>query len=293
MITVGFVGATGLMGHGMAKHIAKAGYPLRYTLRSESDRVQDLNELGAERVADFEALGRECDVVVLCVTSSDDVEEVVDGVLSAPREGLVIVDASTSEPTSTAKLADRARAKGVGYVDAPLTKGPAAAEAGELNVMIGGADADVEKVLPVVETYASFIMRTGDLGTAHTLKLINNTVIQAFCNALAEGFAVAARSGLDPKLVEEILGKGGMDSQFLHGIARALDGEHSGMEFFIDNARKDVRYYSRMAGDLGVVALMGSATHQALSTASALGFGREYVPALVQAQAKLNHVDEQ
>lgn len=291
MTTVGFVGATGLMGHGMAKNIARAGFTLRYTLRRESDRVADLAEHGAERVADNAALGRECDVVVICVTSSDDVEEVVGALLTEPREGLVIVDTSTSEPSSTLRLGEQAREKGVGYVDAPLTKGPAAAEAGELNTMVGGSDADVDKVRPIIDAYTGYVLRTGSLGTAHTLKLINNTVIQSFAHSLAEGFAVAAKSGLDPKLVEEILGSGGMESVFLHAIAKGLDGDHSGMEFHIDNARKDVRYYNRLAADLGVVLPVGSATHQSLATASALGFGQEFVPAIVQVQGKLNGVD--
>lgn len=291
MTTVGFVGATGLMGHGMAKNIARAGMSLSYTLRSESQRVEDLDGLGARQAPGIAALGRDCDVVVICVTSSADVEEVVDSLLEEPREGLVIVDSSTSEPTSTMKLSERARAQGVGHVDAPLTKGPAAAEAGDLNVMVGGAEADVARVLPVLEAFAGSVLRTGDVGTAHTLKLVNNTVIQAFCNALAEGFTVAGKAGLDPRLVHEILGRGGMNAPFLHAIAGALDGDHSGMEFHIDNARKDVRYYSRLAGDLGVVAPMGSAAHQSLATASALGFGQESVPALVQAQAKLNNVE--
>lgn len=194
MTTVGFVGATGLMGHGMAKNIARAGMSLSYTLRSESQRV----------------------------------EEVVDSLLEEPREGLVIVDSSTSEPTSTMKLSERARAQGVGYVDVPLTKGPAAAEAGDLNVMVGGAEADVARVLPVLEAFAGSVLRTGDVGTAHTLKLVNNTVIQAFCNALAEGFTVAGKAGLDPRLVHEILGRGSMNAPFLHAIAGALDGDHAG-----------------------------------------------------------------
>ena len=228
MTTVGFVGATGLMGHGMAKNIARAGMSLRYTLRSESQRVEDLDGLGARQAPGIAALGRDCDVVVICVTSSADVEEVVDSLLEEPREGLVIVDSSTSEPTSTMKLSERARAQGVGYVDAPLTKGPAAAEAGDLNVMVGGAEADVARVLPVLEAFAGSVLRTGDVGTAHTLKLVNNTVIQAFCNALAEGFTVAGKAGLDPRLVHEILGRGGMNAPFLHAIAGALDGDHAG-----------------------------------------------------------------
>nr|NLD40121.1 NAD(P)-dependent oxidoreductase [Actinomycetales bacterium] len=116
------------------------------------------------------------------MTSSADVEEVVAGamgLLTEPREGLVIVDTTTAEPSSTRMLGALAAEKGVGFVDAPLTRGPAQAEAGELNTMVGGEDAHVEKALPVIETYSVYQLRTGGLGTGHTLKLINNTIIQA------------------------------------------------------------------------------------------------------------------
>lgn len=132
---VGFVGVTGLMGHGMAGNILAAGLPLAYTLRKPSERVADLAAAGAVRVENPAALGRACDVVVLCVTSSADVEEVVTALLTAPREGLVVVDTSTSEPSVTRRLAADCAEKGVRFVDAPVTRGPAEAEAGTLNVM--------------------------------------------------------------------------------------------------------------------------------------------------------------
>ncbi|HZK05472.1 MAG TPA: NAD(P)-dependent oxidoreductase [Actinomycetaceae bacterium] len=290
---IGFVGATGLMGHGMAKNIVTKGYQLAYTVRSESARVADLDEAGAKRATGFAELGRTSDVVVICVTSSRDVEQVVageDGLLTDPKPGLVIADATTAEPSSTLKLGALTAERGVGFVDAPLTRGPAQAEEGTLNSMVGGGDDDVAKILPIVETYTQFILRTGELGTAHTLKLINNAVIQAFCTAAAEGFAVAAASGLDPELVEEILSHGAMESDVLHTMGKALRGDYSGMEFAIDNARKDVRYYTRLAGDLGLVAPVGSAAHQSLAAASKLGLGQNFVPQLVTAQERLNGV---
>ncbi|MDO5495522.1 MAG: NAD(P)-dependent oxidoreductase [bacterium] len=291
---VGFVGATGLMGHGMAKNIQAKGFELSYTLRSESDRVEDLDAAGATRAEGYAELGRTCDVVVICVTSSADVEAVVageGGLLTEPRAGLVIVDTTTAEPSSTRLLASRAAEVGVGYVDAPLTKGPAQAEAGELNTMVGGEDAHIDSVMPVLQAFSAYQLRTGPVGTAHTLKLINNTIIQAFCAAMAEGFAVAAGAEMDPRLVHEILSQGGMNAPIMHTMGNALDGDYSGMEFYIDNARKDVRYYTRLAGDLGTVAPLGNAAHQALSAASKLGYGQKFVPELVNAAAELNGVE--
>lgn len=291
MMRIGIVGATGLMGHGMARNILAAGLPLAYTLRTPSERVADLAAAGAEQAADNAALGSACDVVVLSLTSSADVEEVFSALLTAPREGLVVVDTSTSEPSVTRRLALAGAAHGVRLVDAPVTRGPAEAEAGTLNVMVGADDAAYEQVRPVIEAIAGRILRTGETGTAHTLKLLNNFVIQAITTSLAEAFAVAAKAGMDPRLVEEILGMGVAESALLHLMGRALDGDHSGMVFALDNARKDVRYYTRLAGDNAVPAPVGDGVHEALGIASALGFGGEYVPALVKAQAVLNGVE--
>lgn len=287
---VGFVGVTGLMGHGMARNILGAGLPLSFTLRSPSDRVADLVESGAAQVADNAALGSDCDVVVVCVTAAPDVEEVVAGLLAAPKEGLVIVDTSTSEPVVTRRLAELCAQQGVRFVDAPVTRGPAEAEAGTLNVMVGADDDTFAAVRPVIETIGERIVRTGSTGTAHTLKLLNNFVIQAITTSLAEAFAVAAATGVDPRLVERILSMGVAESALLHLMGRALAGDHSGMVFALDNARKDVRYYTRLAGDNSIPVPVGDAVHESLGIASALGFGAQYVPALVDAHAALNRI---
>lgn len=289
---VGFVGATGLMGHGMARNIVTKGFELAFTLRRDGDdRVADLLEAGATRAADNVELGRTCDVIVICVTSSADVEAIVADLLAEAKPGLVIVDSSTAEPASTRWLAEAALEQGVGYVDAPLTLGPQQAEEGTLNVIVGADDEQFEVVRPVIETFAGRVIRSGGVGTAHTLKLINNFVFQAMCNAVAEGFGVAAKAGLDPALVEDILGVGTMDNALIHNLAKTLHGDYEAMTFQLDNARKDLRYYQRMTSDLGYVASLGDATHTALELASAQGFGGEYVPSIVKSQARLNGVE--
>lgn len=293
MTIVGMIGATGLMGHGMAHNIVTKGFELRFTLRRDTEKVSDLVAAGARQVADNAELGRECDIVVICVTSSADVEQVVlgpGGLLTDPKSGLIIVDASTAEPGSTRRLAEAAAARGVGFVDAPLTGGPQDASDGTLNALLGGTPEALSAVRPVVETYAKYILETGGVGTAHTLKLINNTVIQAFFAAVSEGFGLAAKTGLDPRLVTEILSKGNMANGFLPLAASALDGEYDRMKFGLSNATKDVRYYTRLAGELGYVAPMGAATHEVLATAVAQGYGDEFVPSIVKSQAQLNGV---
>ena len=135
---IGYIGASGLMGHGMVKNLLAKGQRVAITVHQQRDRVQDLLDAGATLAPNIAALGAQCDVVLVCVTGSPQVEAVVagpQGLLSQAKAGLVIVDCSTSEPASTAHLRALAHAKGVDLVDAPLARSPVEAEAGRLNIM--------------------------------------------------------------------------------------------------------------------------------------------------------------
>lgn len=286
---IGFVGATGLMGHGLAKNILLKGYPLAYTMRKRAP--EGLDELGATRAADNAELGRTSDIVVICVTSAADVEQVVTELLSDPKPGLIIMDASTSEPSMTYHLAELAAGKGARIADIPLTRGPAEAEAGTVNVLVGADDDLYAQIEPIIKCFADNIYRCGGLGAGHIIKLANNTAFQAALTILAEGFAVCVKSGVDPmKLIEVLSGGGFANGGTLKIMGNSLEGKFDTLMFQLDNARKDVRYYNRLAGDLSVPAMVGNGIHEALCTASALGFGDEYCAALTRAQAKLNDI---
>lgn len=286
---IGFVGATGLMGHGLAKNILLNGYSLAYTMRRRAP--EGLDELGATRAADNATLGATSDIVVICVTSAADVEQVVIELLTDPKPGLIIMDASTSEPSTTLRLAELAAEKGARIADIPLTRGPAEAEAGTVNVLVGADDDLCAEIEPIIKCFADNIYRCGGLGAGHTIKLINNTAFQAALTILAEGFAVAVKSGVDPSKLTEVLSGGGFaNGGTLRIMEDSLNGKFDSLRFQLDNARKDVRYYTRMAGDLSVPAMVGDGVHEALCTASALGFGGEFCASLTKAQAKLNGI---
>lgn len=287
---IGFVGATGMMGHGMAKNLLLKGFPLSYTMRN---RVPEgLDELGATRAASFEELGANCDVVIICVTSSADVEEVVTGLLTNPAEGLIILDASTSEPGVTRRLGELCAEKGVRLADIPLAKSAKEAEAGDLNVMVGADDELFAEIEPVLQAFATGIFRMGGLGAAHTIKVVNNTVFQSALTMLAEGMAVCVKAGVDPARLIEVMSAGGFATGGpLKIMGATLQGDYDGLPFQLDNARKDVRYYNRLAGELGVPAVVGEGVHEALVIASALGFGGEFNASLAKAAEKLNGIE--
>ncbi len=290
MKKIGFIGASGLMGHGMARSLLAKGFQVSLTVHRNRERVADLLEAGATQVATPAELGKTCDVVVVCVTGSPQVEQVLagpDGVLSAPRKGLVVIETSTSEPDSTARLREACAAKGVTLVDAPLARTPVEAEQGRLNTMVGADDATFAAIRPVLEGYCENIFHVGGPGAGHVIKLLNNFVAQAICTATAEAFAVGVRAGVDPRKLVEVVSAGAVNSGIFQAMAKTLSGDLEGLKFELDNARKDVRYYTHLAEGLTVPSIVGEAVHQSLAMASAMGQGKKFVPALVLAQEQL------
>ena len=287
---IGFIGASGLMGHGMAKNLLARGYPLAITVHRNRERVADLLAAGATEAPSPAALAAQSSIVFICVTGSPQVEAVVsgaDGLLSMKRQGLTIVDCSTSEPDSTAKLRALAADAGASLVDAPLARTPVEAELGRLNVMVGADAATFAQLEPVIRAFAENVFHVGGPGAGHIVKLLNNFIAQAICTATAEAFAVGQRAGIDVGKLVELVSAGAVNSGLFQAMAKTLTGDLAGLKFELDNARKDVRYYTHLAENLSIPTVVGEAVHQSLALASALGHGRKYVPSLVEAQEQL------
>ena len=290
MTQIGFIGASGLMGHGMAKNLLARGHALQLSVHRSRERVADLLAAGAVEATSHAAMAAECEWVFLCVTGSPQVEAAVlgeQGLLAGARPGLVIVDCSTSEPDSTARLRERCAAVGVTFVDAPLTRTPVEAEAGKLNVMVGADAAVFARLEPLLRCFAENVFHVGGPGAGHIVKLLNNFIAQAICTATAEAFAVGQRAGIELKGLVDVVSAGGANSGIFQAMAKTLAGDMAGLKFELDNARKDIRYYTHVAEALAIPSLMGEAVHQSLTLASALGHGKKYVPSLVEAQEQL------
>ena len=289
---IGFIGASGLMGHGIAKNLLAKGFTVSLTVHRNQAGVADLLAAGARQVAGPGDLGQ-CDAVILCVTGSPQVEAALlgdAGVLSTARAGLLVIDTSTSEPESTARLATLCAQRGATLVDAPLARSAAEAEAGTLNTMVGATPEVVAQIKPVLQAYCENIFHVGGPGAGHIIKLLNNFVAQAICTATAEAFAVGAKAGVDVQQLVNVISAGGVNSGLFQAMAKTLKNDFTGLKFELDNARKDLRYYTHLAENMNVPSLVGESVHQSLVTASALGFGKQFVPALVSAQEKLTGV---
>ena len=290
MARIGFMGASGLMGHGMAKNLLAKGHTLAITVHRNRERVADLLAAGAQVAESPAALARASDVVFVCVTGSPQVEAVMlgeQGLLAGAAPKLMIVDTSTSEPDSTAKLREAAAQRQVTYVDAPLSRTPVEAEAGRLNIMVGADKSVFECLEPIAHCFAENVFHVGGPGAGHVIKLLNNFIAQSICTATAEAFAVGQRAGVDVKKLVELISAGPVNNGLFQAMAKTLTGQMDGLKFELDNARKDVRYYTHLAEGLAIPSVMGEAVHQSLTLASALGHGKKFVPSLVEAQEQL------
>lgn len=287
---VGFAGV-GLMGRGMAGNILAKGYPLTVLGHQNRAPVEALKADGAGEAASPRELAETSDIIFLCMPNSRVVERVClgdDGIVHGAKPGTLVLDTSTAEPASTKRVAAALAEKGIDFIDAPMTMTPKEAMEGTLNVLVGGPDALVEKARPVLECYARNIFHIGPLGAAHALKLINNFMSMSMSALIAEAATTARASGVDLGKLREVVSAGAVNSGLFQKImAYAVDGDASGLQFAMANARKDVGYYNDIAAEAGLPAPFGSAALQLYTLACATGHGEEYVPLLVDVMAEL------
>ncbi|QDZ01972.1 NAD(P)-dependent oxidoreductase [Nitratireductor mangrovi] len=289
---IGFVGV-GLMGHGMAKNILAKGFELQVLGHRNREPVENLKRLGAKEVSSARELAETCDIVVLCVTGSPQVEAIVtgaDGLASAARP-MLICDCSTSDPSSTIRLAEQMASMGITFVDAPLSRTPADAEAGTLDVMAGGTPEAFERVRPVLDCFAQKVVHTGPVGSGHTMKLLNNFISLGYAAIYAEALTLGAKAGLSPEVFDKVIRGGRMDCLFYQTFFRwVLDRDPEAHKFALENGLKDLSYLSAFANATGVANPLGAAARNAFALAVGTGHGKDYVPMLSDIIANANGV---
>ena len=287
---IGFIGL-GFMGHGMAKNIVEKGWPLAVLAHRKREAVDDLKQRGATEASSARDLAETCDVIVLCVTGSPQVEAVIMGEngLAAAGKPLLILDCSTAEPASTRRLAEALAPKTITLIDAPLGRTPKDAWEGTLDVMVGGAPEDVARATPILQAFAGRVISTGPVGTGHTMKLLNNFLSMGYAALYSEALMVGAKAGLTPKVFDSVIRGGRMDCGFYQTFARyVIERDRDAHKFTINNALKDVTYLAGFAQALGVANPVGAAVRNSFAAAVGTGHGEDYVPMLSDIVAGLN-----
>ncbi len=291
---IGFVGV-GLMGHGMAKNILVAGYPVTVIAHSNRIPVEDLVAQGATEAASLEELAGNSTIIHICAPGSPQVEAIVDALMPAMRPGTVIVDCSTSDPNSTAALAAKLEEGGFHMADAPLGGTPIQAEAGELAAMIGASDAVFERLKPVVATWAGSIVHIGPSGAGHKMKLLNNFLSLGYAALYSEALALSEKVGISTLQFDSVIRGSRMDCGFYQTfMGYAVGGDREAHKFTLTNALKDMCYLESMAGAVALANPIGNAVKNSFALAHAAGGNgpEDYVPHLTDYVAKRNGVEK-
>ncbi|MGY4712549.1 NAD(P)-dependent oxidoreductase [Mycolicibacterium sp. CBM1] len=217
---VGFIGL-GSQGAPMARRIVEAGYPTTLWARRAAS-VEPFADTAAVVAASPAELAADSDLVCLCVVGDDDVMSVAagaGGVLDGLAAGGVIAVHATVHPETCRKLAQQAAQRGVAVVDAPVSGGGPAAQAGTLLVMVGGEDEVVERMRPVFATYGDPIVHLGGVGAGQVAKLLNNLMFTANLATAATTLRLGEELGVSPQKLAEIISKGSAGSFALNVVA--------------------------------------------------------------------------
>ncbi|WP_206453295.1 NAD(P)-dependent oxidoreductase [Aurantimonas marina] len=287
---IGFIGV-GLMGHGMAKNIVEGGYALTVLAHRNRKPVDDLTSRGAEEAANAAEMAEKAEIVFLCLPGSPEVEATVGEILDAKGATTTIIDSSTSNPVSTRTLAERCREAGVTLIDAPLSRTPKEAWEGTLDTMVGASAGDFERVRPILDCWAGKVVRVGETGAGHTMKLLNNFLSLGYASLYSEALAIGAKNGIDAKTFHGVISGGRMDCGFYQTFMQyVVQRDRDAHKFTLRNAHKDMRYVVSMANESGIASHVSSSVKNGLATAEAIGRGDDYLPMLSDVVAELNGI---
>jgi 3-hydroxyisobutyrate dehydrogenase-like beta-hydroxyacid dehydrogenase len=290
---IGYLGP-GLMGKGIVKNLRKHGHEVTVVAHREGLDLSELSQAGATLTRSIEDAARKSTIVMLTVPSSREVEAAVLGIPgllnSMPRDS-VILDLSTSAPASTQMLAEKARVRGIHFLDAPMTGTPVQANSGELNLMVGGERAVYDRVLPVLQGIAKNIFYIGPSGHGNIVKIINNFLGQLTNAGLAEMLPLAAKAGVDIQALYEVVKVSGGWSRWFEGTVPAILRRQFPVTFHLKLAHKDMGYVADFGRLMNMPVPMTHALMSVMEIAKAQGLGDEDCKSLVKLWERIGGVE--
>jgi len=255
MTDVAFLGL-GIMGSRQAVHLAEAGHELTVFNRTRSTADAWAAEHGARVASTPREAAAAADIVISMVVDGDQVASVLlgepDGAVHGARENSVFVDMSTIAPSRTRAIGAALAERGVRMVDAPVTGSAPKAADGTLTVMAGGAEADIERVRPLLEAMGGLVVHVGELGQGEMAKLINNSTAAINAVVVAQALIVGRATGLDLEALGQVMGAGSGGSTMLELKARPMREHDYTTLFKLEHMLKDVRLCLEEAQAAGV-----------------------------------------
>lgn len=263
MTTIGYVGL-GDMGGALARRLQLSRPLTVFDLNAAA--VGRLVDKGATAAESLPALAASCDVIFLCLPKSEHVRRAIfgeNGLAEGLRAGMRLIDQTSGDPAETRQMAEMLAKRGVTLTDAPVSGGPAGADAGKIAIMVGADQDDFDAVAPILNDISPNIFRTGSVGTGHAMKLVNNLLSGAQRLLSLECLALAEKSGIAPTDAVRILLAGGARNVFLESqVGPIIERGDMNVGFTLELMHKDVDLACRAGNDLGMPMFFGATARE-------------------------------
>lgn len=271
MTGIAFIGV-GAMGEPMAANLLRKGFAVATIAHRRPEPVARLRQLGARIAGTPAEAMRGCDIAFTCLPTGKEVETVIlgnDGLAAAAGAGAVIVDCTTSDPAITVKIGTALRARGVGLVDAGLTRARQGAIDGKLAFFLGGESADVARVMPALEAMGEAFFHFGGVGAGHRAKIISNMVALGAIALANEAFALGSEHGLDVRVLYDALmaGNGRSRSLEVYGLPMVMR-DYNAKQFSIAHACHDLLAAQKLADECGTPVPVATAIREVFGKAA-------------------------
>jgi len=288
---IGWIG-TGVMGSSMCGHLLTAGYRVAVHSRTRS-KAQLLLDRGAQWAESPGEVAAESDMIFTMVGFPQDVRQVyfgAAGVVSSARDGTILIDMTTTQPSLSREIAMAASAKGLSAIDAPVSGGDVGAKNAALSIMIGGDTRSVQAVMPLFELLGKKIVHQGGPGTGQQAKLCNQIVIAGTMVGVCESVLYGYKAGLDLNRMLESIRGGAAACWTLEHLAPRILQRNFDPGFFVEHFIKDMGLALEEAKRMGLVLPGLTLVHQLYQTVQTLGHGRSGTHALILALEHLSHI---
>lgn len=285
---VGFIGL-GEMGKWMALNVAKAGFPLTvFDIRSEP--VQELVKSGAAAGKSPSEVAKQSEIILMSLPDTKVVQAVIsgeNGLLQEMSQGTILVDLSTIHYLATLRIEEELRAKGIIFIDAPVSGMESRAKEGTLTVMIGGDPPSVEKIRPMLNAIGNNIVYMGKVGNGQLTKLINQLLFNISCAAMAEILPMAVKLGLDPEAVCKVVTTGTGQTFALSFFTPFILENDFKPGYPLISAYKDMESAAEISSQMQIPLPVFSAAMQTYQLALTQGLGKENKGAMIKVWEKV------
>ncbi len=275
-VSVGFIGV-GNMGNPMAANVLKAGFPMT-VFDKIAKAMENLVKAGATAAGSAREVVERSEIILTSLPASPDVEAAYlepGGLIASAKAGTILIDLSSVLPSTPRKIEPVAKAKGVGFLEAPVSGGVTGAAAGTLAIMVGGDADTLKRARAVLEPIGPNIFLVGPVGAGNTVKAINNMMASVNSLAMMEGVVLGVKAGLDPMVIYEVVKASSGGSKALERIPRAIIPRNFEPGFKVSLMNKDLETFTTIAKELHVPVSFANVAQRYQQAAMAAGLSEQ------------------